>query len=727
MWELYSKSYIRRNRGSSVSVMVAAFAATLFLSLLCCMSYNFWVYETEKIILEEGDWQGRITGEISEEKLSIIRCFRNVDRAVVNEEGTVDVYVKHAGTIYRDMALIGEELGVEQGAISFHESLLSRYFVYDHENGKPPLLVALFFGILVLVCTSQILIIRGSFEVSMDARMRQFGIFSSVGATPKQIRVCLMQEAGVLCAVPAAFGCLIGVGAGYGIIKAVNVFAGDVPGRHEAVFQYHPFVLGVSLAASAVTVFVSARIPAGKLSKMTPLEALRSRDTLQTGRRKHSRILSALFGIEGEIAGNGLRAKRKSLRISSAALVLSFLGFSIMLVFTTLAEISTRHTYFQRYQDAWDVMVTVKESGREGFKLLEKVRMIDGVKAVAAYQKAEAVTWISRQQQSEELSGLGGLGTVAGRQEQEGRFEVKVPVIVLDDCSFLEYCRKIGAEPGLWGAVVFNRIWNSADSNFRYKEYVPFVQEDREPVELQSGDGTGRSVEIPVVSYTGTAPVLREEYEDYGLVQFMPLSFWKEICGDIGGAKQDGDVYIRVFSAGSGELDDLDKLEGEIMDALGKEYAAESENRVRERISNDYMVKGMVMIYGGFCVLLAVIGIADVFLNTLGFIRQRKREFARYMSVGMTPGQMRKVFCIEAFVVAGRPLGIALPLTAASAQVMAKVSYLEPGEFWAEAPVLPVAVFAAAIVGFVALAYYVGGRRLLGCDLNGVLRDDAAG
>lgn len=31
-----------------------------------------------------------------------------------------------------------------------------------------------------------------------------------------------------------------------------------------------------------------------------------------------------------------------------------------------------------------------------------------------------------------------------------------------------------------------------------------------------------------------------------------------------------------------------------------------------------------------------------VFSNTLGFVRQRKREFARYMSVGMTRGEMKK-------------------------------------------------------------------------------------
>lgn len=57
------------------------------------------------------------------------------------------------------------------------------------------------------------------------------------------------------------------------------------------------------------------------------------------------------------------------------------------------------------------------------------------------------------------------------------------------------------------------------------------------------------------------------------------------------------------------------------------------------------MLNGYKLIIGALCVLLAFIGIANVFSNTLGFIRQRKREFARYMSIGMTPEGMRK--CLD--------------------------------------------------------------------------------
>ena len=57
MWKDYSIGFIKKNRASSVSVMVAAFISALFLSLLCGLFYNFWNYEIESVVLEEGNWQ----------------------------------------------------------------------------------------------------------------------------------------------------------------------------------------------------------------------------------------------------------------------------------------------------------------------------------------------------------------------------------------------------------------------------------------------------------------------------------------------------------------------------------------------------------------------------------------------------------------------------------------------------------------------------------------------
>ena len=85
---------------------------------------------------------------------------------------------------------------------------------------------------------------------------------------------------------------------------------------------------------------------------------------------------------------------------------------------------------------------------------------------------------------------------------------------------------------------------------------------------------------------------------------------------------------------------------------------------------------------------------------------------------------LRKMFGIEALVVAGRPLLITLPLTVIAVGFMIKASYLNPVEFIKEAPMIPIIVFCFAIFAFVALAYYIGGRRIFQCSLVDALRDD---
>lgn len=733
MWKDYSASFIKQNRAASISIMVAAFISALFLSLLCSLFFNFWNYDVEQIVLEEGGWQGRITGEIDEDDLTMIQNFANVENAAVNEELSeepeivVDVYFQNTRTIYRDMPLITEKLGLDADAASYHELLLSRYLIHDPQDAEPPLLMAFYLVILIIMSLALVLIIHNSFAVTMNARIHQFGIFSSIGATPGQIRTCLMQEAAALCAVPILVGSIIGIALSFGVIQAINLLAADVVGRHEAVFKYHPLIFVITILVSVLTVFISAWLPAKKLSGLTPLEAIRNTGELRLKKKKHSRILSLLFGVEGELAGNALKAQKKALRTSTLSLTLSFLGFTVMLCFFTLSGISTNHTYFERYQDAWDVMVTVKDTGIENIEQAEEINELQGVKSSIVYQKAEAVCFIPETYISEEVNTLGGLGAVAGSSVTvgEGSYLVKAPIVIMDDASFKAYCEQIGITSEGAGSVVLNRIWDSVNSNFRYKEYVPFIKEEQSTIVLQNAGQGENSVELPVLGFTQESPVLREEYANYTLVQFIPLSMWKKIAGQIG--NPEADTYIRVLAEDGITLTELNALEKDIVQVIGREFTVESENRIQEKVSDENMQKGAMLILGAFCALLAVIGIANVFSNTLGFLRQRKREFAQYMSVGMTPESMRKMFCIEALVIAGRPLLITLPLTVLSVGFMITASYLNPMEFLVKVPIVPIVIFILAIFGFVALAYYIGGKRMMNCSMVDALRNDSVG
>lgn len=734
MWKNYSIDYIKNNRASGISIAAASFIAALFLSFLCCLFYNFWLDSIEGTKLEDGSWHGRITGEISEDELAVINNFANVEKAVVNEElsgeqkTVVDVYFYHIRTAYEDMSALVNILGLAEDAVSYNYQLLSLYFVRIPGDNMPRMLMPAYLAVVMIVCISLILVIHNSFATSMNSRVHQLGIFSSIGATPGQIRTCLIQEALFLSAAPIIAGILSGIIFSFGTVWGMNAFAANFVGGRQVSFSCHPVILILVLFLSILTVLVSAWLPARKLSRLTPLELIRGTDELQLKKKKHSPVLSALFGMEGEMAGNALKAQKKALRTTSLSLTLAFLGFMIMQCFWTLSGISTNHTYFERYQDAWDVMVTVKNTHIEDFVLTEKLRRLPEVDSSVVYQKAEAVCILPQDAQSKELLALGGLEGFLGDTAfyGEGLFQIEAPIFILDDESFGEFCGQIGIASRLDGTIVLNRLWDSVNSNFRYPEYIPYVKDDMEAVVLNNAaeKGDENMVEIPVLACTKEYPLLREEYGKSGccLVQFMPLSLWKKIGGQIGGAGQD--TYVRVLANDRNELDALNALENKITQMVSGEYEMESENRIQEREDNNKLIEGYELILGMFCVLLAIIGIAHVFSHTLGFLRQRKREFARYMSVGLTPEGIRKMFCIEALMIAGRPLFVTSALTIVAVAFMIRASYLDPMEFIKAAPIGPIIAFVLAVFAFVALAYYLGWRNICKINLAEVLRDD---
>ncbi|MDE6883933.1 MAG: ABC transporter permease [Lachnospiraceae bacterium] len=790
MWKEYSSGYLKKNRASSISVMTAAFISALLLSLLCSIFYNLWVYEIERIKTEEGDWQGRIVGEISEQDLGRIRNHANVEAAVINEdlsagqETVIDLTFINERKIFEDLPRIAELVdGDESPAVAYHYALLNMYLIRSAEDTALRWVFPFALAVTAAACLSLVLVIHNAFAVSMSARIHQFGILSGIGATPGQIRACLLQEAFVLCAGPVLAGSLLGILVSMGMVAATNLLLADVEGRLVLPFAYHPLILCLSLLTTAVTLLVSAWIPARKMSRLTPLEAIKNTGELQLKRKKNSRLLSLLFGIEGELAGNALKAQRKAMRTAALSLVFSFLSFSFMMCFITITEVSQQETYFARYQDAWDVMVTMKDTDlqhqSDTQKLSDEIdhtwntlQTLPGVRSCTAYQKAAARRIVTPEEISAEMLAAGGFENPPAEyvSKVSGGFVVNAPLVVLDDDSFLEYCAQIGVEPRLDGAVILNTTRDAGDPNFRKRRTLPYLKENNvttvlirdgltedELAALAAGsletggrqeDGTvdpdrtvgaqpDNAAILPVTAYTRTPPVLREEYgtlDFHELVHFIPLSVWKEIEAQIGGAQQE--VYLRILAQEGTTPAELAKIEAQISQLLeetpdinradgeSSTGSIEIENRLREQQNNERMFTGMKAVLSVFCILLATIGIGNVFSNTLGFVRQRRREFARYLSIGLTPQGMWKIFCIEALVIAGRPVLVALPVTAFGVILFIRASYLEPMLFIKEAPFVPIAFFILAIFGFVALAYRLGAKRLLDSSLTEALRDD---
>lgn len=765
MWKDFSSQYLKHNRASCAAIMAGAFLASLFLSLLSSLFYQVWMDNIDRIRREEGSWQARIQisrelasqSESSDPVLSLLEGFGNVETVVPNSrlsrDGQVvyDLTFQNPRTIYQDVPLLLSRLGLEPEAASYHSLLLSRYLIHDPQDATPPLLLPFLLLLLLGAALALVLIIHNTFAVSMQARIRQFGILSSIGATPAQIRICLMQEAAALCLLPILTGTACGIALSFAVSQAANALLADMEGHVDVLFRLPPLLPAGILLLAVLTVLLSAWIPARRMSRMTPLEAIRNMGDLPPVHRNRPSLLSLLFGIEGELAGSSLKLRKKALRTTMLSLTLSFLAFTIFSCFTAFSRLSVYETSFSKYQDYWDIYMTVKDTDIEGFQALEAIRALENVENAALYQRAEAHAALSPSLFSSQLNALGGLSGLAGSRacsqgslaaddtpssaasdpvhgptdpqssSSGGLCLVKAPLLILDDASFLEYCRLAGVEPRTDGAILLNRIWDSLHSNFRSRSYVPFLREEAQTALLtdQAGNPAAR---LPILGYTCKEPVLWEEYEDYSLVHILPLSLWNTFSKQI--PDTEPDTQLRIFSFDDTRLnEDMDAVQS-LMDPT---LSIEIHNRIQDFKDDENMWRGLTLFADTVCVLLALIGIANIFSHTYGFLRLRRREFAQYLSVGITPQGIRRILWIEALSIAGKPALITLPLTFLVMLLMIRASYMPIGKSLAVMPLGSIFAFLAAIFLSVGLAYFLGGRRLLQGSLLEALRNETAG
>lgn len=722
IWREYSISYVRRNKAASISILAAALIAATLLSLTCGIFYNVWASEIEQVEIKEGEWHAQLTGDISDEDAAVLASNPDIKDVILSDDpqgGGKTVYLTYnrPGNVYDTLPRIAEGIGLSEDAITYHSALLAKHFIFPRGEAVVPPIVIAYAAVLLTACLSLIMVIHNAFGVSMNARLHQLGILQSIGASPRQIRAALVHEALLLCVLPI----LVGVGAGSALCRAFMALiehATREARAYELTFQYHALIPLAATLLSLLTVWLSSRIPARRISRLSPLESIRNGSETAVAKVRGFFLLSRFFGVEGELARKSLYVRRKAFRTATVSLLLSFLAFSIFLNIEAISSISTKYTYFERYKDRWDLMLTVPDSESED-GLLTDIRDIPGVKSCISYRKAQAYTDISADMLSDEVLGLGGLMSLSdtGIKKTEGKYRIEAPLLILDDTSFEAYRHSVAAPEasGQGDVILVNTIWDNLNSNRREKTMIPFLREDVASLEMR-GENGGLPVSR-IMDKTGVLPALREEFPDFSLVLVMPESAYRAIADSLPAAEW----YFNIRAESDAEIPEIERT---LKGLAGEIDGYVLENRLERVRSNETIRNAYRICIIGLAGLLACIGLANVFSNTLGYLHQRKREFARYLTCGLSPGGVRKVLCAEAVVLALRPILISLLINIPAVLLALNAALIGPGEYLQHIPAVPIAAFACVIIAAVGLSYFLGGRQLIRADMVQVLKDD---
>lgn len=552
-----------------------------------------------------------------------------------------------------------------------------------------------------------IMMIHHAFAATMTNRIHQLGILKSVGATRRQIRKALTNEVMVLSLPAIVIGNIVGIGLAW--LFMIFIITSTASLRdYTLTFVYHPIVFLGSFAFSVLTALISAWIPAKKLSRITPLDAIRYGNEPVIKRVKKYRVHSVIFGIYGELASKSLYARRKSMRIGTMSILLAVFACVSLLNMFGISNLSTEKTYFDRFKDNWDFLVT-SEEGNYSKELLDEIRNIDGVSSCIVHKIVSSNTQISGEYLSGDVQKLGLENLNSSFVANDARtYNVNTPIYILDDNSFERY----RGEKTDANVIAVNIIWDSIHSERTNRQYVPFLNDDKEILLDLEG------ITIPVTGFANELPVLRESLEQYTLSLVMSESYFDFLGFDL-----EADKYFYTIKVEDGDRYDVVKEELQKLLLAYPDYAFEG--RIEERENELEIQKGLRMLIYAFTGLLTCIGLANIFASTLGQIHQRKREFARYFAVGLTSKGAAKILAWEAVIVALRPILFTIIINIPLMAIMLNAGGITAQEFIAKRlPLVPTIALFMAVIGFVGLAYYLGGKKICNMNVVDVIKDD---
>lgn len=589
--------------------------------------------------------------------------------------------------------------------VQTHINLLRYMGISDHGSIWQTFfyLVAILAVIIIAACVS---LIYNAFAISVNERMRQFGLLASIGASKRQLRRSVLLEGGIIAVIGIPIGIAVGLGACAGIFAWLGTSIASILGG-----QWSSFYLVVdwrvvlfAMTLTALTVLVSVWIPALRAARVSPIDALRQSSTVRIAPRvlkasgrhssagtpwKHRGIAGSVFGIGGQLASINHRRNASKGRAASVSLALA------IVLLMTAGSLSTQLGMFTKVagnlSDA-DVSMTVLMDPTDERTATSSVIEATGADVYAQTRAVENVTplgWALVSTQGAfvplPMAGSTWKDTVAPSCIVDESVPTPLFVIYLPADEFAAYAKDNGVElPESSDAptvIAVREGYGNTGSVYSYDEL--FVKTGTlDIVTGIKGDETATaSIIVSDTDNDGkeTFEFTRWEkdggYTDQRLaadelvrtpVEVVGLAEKRPACvasssgativvsmDDLGTLPLIGATRTVSFSAGFDTTDGEEAVKalsgfGSAFEEAGfKVYY----NQVTDNKAQEQSMTMMVTVVNLFCFLfsfiLTLIALANVFNTVTNGLILRKREFAVMESIGMGARQFRSMIGCE--------------------------------------------------------------------------------
>ncbi|KGE17693.1 ABC transporter permease [Paenibacillus wynnii] len=704
--------------------------------------------------LATGELTVTITGSLNVKGVSSYPCYDSygfMDTQLLLPEGqyTVSASLKNIRKAYEVFPLLATNSGVNlndegQSVITYNTSLLELYGVrdprgYGSNTGLSGYLLSVFLSI-GLVMLLFIILIYNAFTVTAESQIKQLGILKSVGATPKQIRYCVLMEAFILASLAIPLGITLGYTSMLILIKFVMSQLKDNTDMHlQVVFSWE--IILISILASVITVLLSAWGPAIKLGKLLPIEAVRNTPAAATPKKtRDHRWIRKWFGFEGELAINALYANKKAYRTTIISLTLCitlFLGFQS---FSAIWIMDQKQMLAGR---TYTLTISADILKDPDPLMLKELSGIPGIQKQVMYRDSYYSLLWDEERLSPDFRAVGGYKNhYFGRYnlEREGvRPRIFVELKGLDAASFAEYAKKAGADPAQFKIPAEHKgiVVNYTSGNINsiidklqapLTEYLDIAVGDSLAVEerAQIDIHNLKGYTLKVGALTQQYPELDQYYYPFGLIVMVPMETYENIVLNLNPER--GLDYQRITYKMYIPRENLAEAQDKANTILSQ-YLLKEDWNTRSLIDQESyynkLMRSVAMLINGFSIFLGIVGITGAFTAVSGNLMARRRQFAVLRSSGLSPKGMNRILLLEGVFFGCIPLLLSVPLLIGGCSIMLQnASSVTWETLISNAPWGYVVFFLPFIVSCVGLAYWITGTRIKRESIIEAIRDE---
>ena len=577
----------------------------------------------------------------------------------------VSVQLSHiTPKLYNHAMQVASEANVPKDAtespmIAFNKELLRFYGVTGNDSMNLMIYSLAFFFMCVIMIGS-VSVIYNAFSISASKRMKHLGMLASVGATKAQKCSAILFEGVVIGTIAIPLGLLfgtIGMGVTFNLVNPIFQSAANMTIALRLVISAPSIIIAILF--SILTIFISAWIPARRAAKVSPMIAIRQNTEVKIPRRavKTSKVVSKIFGIEGDLALKNIKRQKRRYRATVFSLILSFSLFLITTYFLNTLQSAYNLTLetinYDLYMsgDSNDYGYALSHSSES--LLIDEIVSLPSVKDYNYIQKAYTYTSITEDLLTEQAIEL-----LKGEQSDTdfsallNQFELKIYGIRDDVFNrYIDQNNEISNSSTI-PIVVINTNQFLKDNKYMQVNLLK---------EIDHLTFHSNEYQFNVLGYTSELPMgITYDFLSNNIPVITPLSA-------IEGMFEQG-----VFDGGYSNLslyltsDDTSTLENEIVNLYqeANSLTMPSIFSLQKSHESQKQLELLISIFAyGFICLITLICLVNVFNTITTSMLLRTREFAMIRSVGMDSKSFNKMIRFESLFYGLKALLYGIPLS----------------------------------------------------------------